>query len=517
MFWDVLGNDGREALGACVKVYFLGGEDECLPPRFSPSTTFTLLDAKKDPEHRFSVIDIYDAVTSFNCANFDEKYSSDEKKVIQRYPEDRGPRSVKLKNRIEEQRFELTREYEEAKCRLQKYSLRQAERRVRECFMDLLQAEPVVFPIKEDGNQTYDVIDIYKMLIHFEKREFKNCGMFTSGFGNSSRARKDLEEEYLTVVNGMRTYSRSEAERRVKNCFSGTFPDYVDVFRTHRDKSGVTKSHQTSKNVEFKETCLKKQGNHSHFGMGIEQRWNASGFIVQDHFVITNGKFAKECLVCNEHKKIHISNGAIGDLPCEVAFFDAEKDLALLYCEDLKLNQNGIQPLQLSDYPLSIGDVTVSFGYPIQYSAEKAFVVNAKVISSTETSLGYALKVLAFPPDPGFCGSPALYRVNNKWKVVGVVRMAQPLGDKVSSVEREIIEKLGASGIPCTHDHNQAMSVDSLTLKLFDVLAACQPHDSYVLPGKYVIEFIAKAIRSYKGEGKEELSVIVAGAPWSVF
>ena len=153
----------------------------------------------------------------------------------------------------------------------------------------------------------------------------------------------------------------------------------------------------------------------------------------------------------------------------------------------------------------------------IPFNIEKAFVVNAKVISSTETSLGYALKLLAFPPDPGFCGSPILYRVNNKWKVVGVVRMAQPLGDKVSSVEREIIEKLATSGIPCTHDHNQAMSVDSLTLKLFDVLAACQPHDSYVLPGKYVIEFISKAICSYKGEGKDELSVIVAGAPWSVF
>ena len=512
MFWDVLCNDGREALGACVKVCFLGGEDECLPPRFSPSTTFTLLDAKKDPEHRFSVIDIYDAVASFNSANFDEKYSSDEKKLIQRYPEDRGLRSVKLKNRVEEHRFELTKEYEEAKCRLPKYSLRQAERRVRECFMDLLQAEPVVFPSKEDGNQTYDVIDIYKMLIHFEKRELKNCG-----FTSSSRAKKDLEEEYLTVVDGMRTYSRNEAERRVKNCFAGTFPDYVDVFRTHREKTGFTKSHQTSKNVEFKKACLKKQGNHSHFGKFIEQRWNSSGFIVQNHFVITNSILAKESLVCNEHKKIHISNGAIGNLPCEVAFFDAEKDLALLYCQDLKLNQNGIQPLQLSDCPLSKGDITVSFGYPIQYSAEKAFVVNAEVTSSTETSLGYALKLLAFPPDPGFCGSPILYRVNSKWNVVGVVRMAQPLGDKVSSVEREIIEKLGASGIPCTHDHNQAMSVDSLTLKLFDVLAACQPHDSYVLPGKYVIEFIAKAIRSYKGEGKDELSVIVAGAPWNVF
>ena len=503
MFWDVLGNDGREALGACVKVYFL---PECCPVRFSPHD---------DPEHRFSIVDVYDAFSSFNCAHFHEEYSSDEEKLIQKYPEERGPRYVKLKNRIDEHRFELAKEYEEAKCGLPKYSRRQAERRVRECFMDSLQAEPVVFPIKEDGsgvvntNQTYDVIDIYKRLIHIEKRELKTCGMFTSG----SRAKTDLEEEYLTVVNGMRTYSRNEAERRVKSCFAGTFPDDVDVFRTQRDKSGITKSDQTSKNVEFKKTCLKKQGNHSHFGTGIEQRWNASGFIVQDHFVITNSKFAKECVVCNGHKKIHISNEAIGDLPCVVAFFDAEKDLALLYCQDLKLNQNGIQPLQLSDCPLSKGDVTVSFGYPIQYSAEKAFVVNAEVTSSTETSLGYALKLLAFPPDPGFCGSPILHRVNSKWNVVGVVGMAQPLGDKVSSVEKKIIEKSGASGIPCTHDHNQAMSVDSLTLKLFDVLAACQPHDSYVLPGKYVIEFIAKAIRSYKGEGKEELSVIVAGAP----
>lgn len=237
----------------------------------------------------------------------------------------------------------------------------------------------------------------------------------------------------------------------------------------------------------------------------VELRGNGSGFIFEDHFVITSSKFGDERVLFCEQRKIHI-NAVIGKLSCEVAFVDVGKDLALLYCQDLKLDQNGIKPLQLSDFSLLTDKKqTVSFGYPRPYPSEKAFVVNAPVCGSIETPLGYTLMTLQLPLDLGFCGSAILYKVNGKWSVVGVVRTKEPFGEYISFDERQIIERLWASSIPCTYDHNQTSSVDALAFKLINVLAACQNRNLHVLPGKYVIDFISKGIDIFLGRGKEAI------------
>ena len=238
----------------------------------------------------------------------------------------------------------------------------------------------------------------------------------------------------------------------------------------------------------------------------VEQRGNGSGFIFKDHFVITSSKFGDERVLFCEQRKIHISNAVIGKLSCEVAFVDVGKDLALLYCQDLKLDQNGIKPLQLSDFPLLTDKKqTVSFGYPRPYPSEKAFVVNAPVCGSVETPLGYTLMTLQLPLDLGFCGSPILYKVNGKWSVVGVVRTKEPFGEYISFDEQQIIEKLCACSNPCKYDHNQTSSIDALAFRLINVLAACQTCNLYVLPGKYVIDFISKGIDVFLGRGKEAI------------
>lgn len=445
----------------------------------------------------YNIFDIRQAVQLF-----------DKKKLIQKYPEDKDPEYDELKKLIEEYNFKVNEEYTEAKCRLPRYSHSEAERKVWECFQDLLKWEATIFPIEENEsgaasiNESHDILDILKRVTHFEECEFENSNIVPYMIDK-------LAMEYLRAVHSQRIYSRDEAEHRVKDCFAGTFPDHVDLFLTGRDKYGIPKSHQTSKSVECKEACFlsdEQQDYWNLFKKVVEQRGNGSGFIFKDHFVITSSKFGDERVLFCEQRKIHISNAVIGKLSCEVAFVDVGKDLALLYCQDLKLNQSGIKPLQLSDFPLLTDrKQTVSFGYPRPYPSEKAFVVNAPVCGSIETPLGYTLMTLQLPLDLGFCGSPILYKVNGKWSVVGVVRTKEPFGEYISFDERQIIEKLCASSNPCKYDHNQTSSIDALAFRLINVLAACQTCNLYVLPGKYVIDFISKGIDIFLGRGKEAI------------
>ena len=445
----------------------------------------------------YNIFDIRQAVQLF-----------DKKKLIQKYPEDKDPEYDELKKLIEEYNFKVNEEYTEAKCRLPRYSHSEAERKVRECFQDLLKWQATIFPIEENESgaasisESHDILDILKRVTHFEECEFENSSIVPYMIDK-------LAMEYLRAVHSQRIYSRDEAEHRVKDCFAGTFPDHVDLFLTGRDKYGIPKSHQTSKSVECKEACFlsdEQQDYWNLFKKVVEQRGNGSGFIFKDHFVITSSKFGDERVLFCEQRKIHISNAVIGKLSCEVAFVDVGKDLALLYCQDLKLDQNGIKPLQLSDFPLLTDrKQTVSFGYPRPYPSEKAFVVNAPVCGSIETPLGYTLMTLQLPLDLGFCGSPILYKVNGKWSVVGVVRTKEPFGEYISFDERQIIEKLCASSNPCKYDHNQTSSIDALAFRLINVLAACQTCNLYVLPGKYVIDFISRGIDIFLGRGKEAI------------
>ena len=445
----------------------------------------------------YNIFDIRQAVQLF-----------DKKRLIQKYPEDKDPEYDELKKLIEEYNFKVNEEYTEAKCRLPRYSHSEAERKVRECFQDLLKWQATIFPIEENEsgaasiNESHDILDILKRVTHFEECEFENSSIVPYMIDK-------LAMEYLRAVHSQRIYSRDEAEHRVKDCFAGTFPDHVDLFLTGRDNYGIPKSHQTSKSVECKEACFlsdEQQDYWNLFKKVVEQRGNGSGFIFKDHFVITSSKFGDERVLFCDQGKIHISNAVIGKLSCEVAFVDVGKDLALLYCQDLKLNQSGIKPLQLSDFPLLTDrKQTVSFGYPRPYPSEKAFVVNAPVCGSIETPLGYTLMTLQLPLDLGFCGSPIRYKVNGKWSVVGVVRTKEPFGEYISFDERQIIEKLCASSNPCKYDHNQTSSIDALAFKLINVLAACQQCNLHVLPGKYVIDFISKGIDIFLGRGKEAI------------
>ena len=98
---------------------------------------------------------------------------------------------------------------------------------------------------------------------------------------------------------------------------------------------------------------------------------HGSGFIIHDHFIVTN-KHVIVDVANDKTKEICISNAAIGELNCEVIEDDGLKDLALLYCNNLNLKQNGVCPLQLSDQPLLTGMQIFSFGYPMSHKGKKS-------------------------------------------------------------------------------------------------------------------------------------------------
>ncbi|KAJ7388115.1 hypothetical protein OS493_039743 [Desmophyllum pertusum] len=231
----------------------------------------------------------------------------------------------------------------------------------------------------------------------------------------------------------------------------------------------------------------------------------------------------------NETKNyaIRISNAAIDDLPCKVAHYDPGKDLALLYCPELNVEQSGICPLQLSNQLLLPGMSIFSFGYPISHTGETALFLNGNVSGSKKTLAGHSMVVLNCALNSGNSGGPILCWVNGQLKVVGVATQKH-FKEILSFEEIDTIEKIRKSlethTIPDALRDYQYHLPDScrtalpscrdsmflLTLKLYDAFEThTQFNLSNALPGRLVVEFIENSISEYTGEDKEELAEIV--------
>ena len=359
---------------------------------------------------RFNIFDIRQTLKYF-----------DEKKRIQKYPEDEGPGAHDLKEMIEVHSEGVKQEYQEAKCSLPRYSPEEAESIVRACFARTartLQDKGTIFPVKEDErgeaefHQTYDIVDIHKMVLHFDQKE-EQCGYSVKDTSDVKVHRDFVRKEYQEAKRKLHGYSRGEAERRVRDCFAGCFLEDTDVFPFREDNGGIPKIYQTYdifdvkkavnqfdvKNLydkyidkndpDFKTQKLKVDQQRDE----IEREYadatqkveidHGSGFIIHDHFIITD-KHVIDGALCDKTKEIFVSNEAIGKLPCEVIHYDAGNDLALLYCKELNLTQNGICPMQLSSQPLLSGMQIFSLGYPVSHTDERALFVNGHVSGSKE-------------------------------------------------------------------------------------------------------------------------------------
>ena len=518
---------------------------------------------------RFNIFDIGQTLKYF-----------DEKKRIQKYPEDEGPGAYDLKKMIEVHSLGVKQEYQEAKCSLPRYSPAKAESIVRACFgrtARTLQDKGVIFPVKEDErgevefHQTYDIFDIHKMVLHFDQKEEQygysvNDILETESLEQANDTsdinahRDSVRKEYQEAKRKLHGYSPGEAERRVRDCFAGCFLEDTVVFPFREDNGGIPKIYQTYDIFDVKKAVDQFDGkklydryideNNPGFktqNLTVDQQRDkiereyadatqkveiehGSGFIIHDHFIITN-KHVIEDALCDKTKEICVSNEAIGELPCEVIHCDAGKDLALLYCKELNLTQNGICPMQLSSQPLLSGMQIFSLGYPMSHTDERALFVNGHVSGSKKTLSGHTMTVLNCALNSGSSGGPVLCWVNGQLKVVGVATQKH-FKEILTFEEREKIEKIRESlqtrtisSVP--DDAIKHASLDRehvynprpdpcqtpmflLTLKLYDALEThSQFNLSNALPGHCVVEFIKEITRKYTGRGKEELFDVV--------
>ena len=268
----------------------------------------------------------------YNIFDIDKAlHDLDEKKLLQKYPEDEGAGCDELKKSIDASRCGVEKEYQEAKHVLREYSKSEVEQRVRDCFASTSALETrlsEIFPTREDearepkDNQTYDIFDIHKVVQFFNQNV--NLETLPLGYSKPSELVK-LEKGVLAqrdaISKQLHKYSRNEAERRVRECFAGTHPYDTDIFSTKEEKDGIPKTQQTYDIFEIKNAI-------DHFDVKkfrdkylddpnskcknedvdkeraeIEEEYaeatkmveieHGSGFIIHDHFIITNNTSLK--------------------------------------------------------------------------------------------------------------------------------------------------------------------------------------------------------------------------------
>ena len=394
--------------------------------------------------------------------------------LFEKYPSD-GPGSAELKELIDAHRTCLEKEYREDKLNKQRYTLSEAERRVRDCFAGSFVCDYTnIFPSKatDEGtlriDQTYDIFDIQKAIQYFDSK--KLVDKYPEEEGPGADEKKKVDEE---------------------------------------------------------RACIKQEYDEATAFVEVE---HGSGFIIQDHFIITNKHVIQLALNDESHiTQVLISNAALGDvgLPCEVAHYDAGKDLALLYCPDLKINQT--QPLQFSDQPLLPGMQILSFGFPVSHTGDTALFVNGYVSGSKKMLQGHTMAVLNCPLNSGNSGGPVLCWVEGQLKVVGVATQKH-FKNILTPNEQVTIEQIRKMLQTCVIPEDSELSeaakfyfgpagdlpllgktaVYSLTLKLYDALEThSQFNLSNALPGDQVIDFVKMSIEKYQGDCKDELVKVV--------
>ena len=499
----------------------------------------------------FSIIHIYDVVCKWKTADSE---------IFKKFMDEEGPGTYEQKVLVEEHISVMEKEYRNARRSLKQYSKDEAEKRVTDCLPDDPSLDKSKFLIQGggrcDGNiyKTYDIFDIVNGV---------NSLYCIFQIESSLQLKKEIYcsvlEDYESAINNLCKYPRSVAERYVKDCLPGNFVGDTDIF-PNKDEEYGPKTEQTYDIFDIKHSIeyfderklLKKyeetreEINHrineerekikEEYAKAIEkvEIEHGSGFIINDHFVITN----KHVIDDAEDKTIFICNASIGELSCKVAYTDIKKDLALLYCQGLDIKQNRVAPLGLSNEPLLPGMQVFSFGYPMSHTGETALFVNGHVSGFKETYSDYlpSLVVLNLSLNSGNSGGPILCWSGNQLKVLGVATQKH-FKEILTLEEREKIEQIrksmelnyisDISDEEITHSHPNVLLIvcrqaptsrpdprqipmNLLTLKLYDALEThSQFNLSNAVPGDDVIKFIEEAFKKCEGKHKDELDEVV--------
>lgn len=510
----------------------------------------------------YSIFDIRDALARYDKDVAVDKYPNEEHTQV----EAESYLSA-LRESIDEQRKAVEEEYKEAikECRTKQdlitYNAKQAQRRVKGCHKSFKKTncKAVLRENLPKNGGPYLIFHIRDTCVQCED-------LFTMQI--ISDPRKKVEEEYQKAISscGQQRYSRDQAERKVRNCFVGSFPgdaailpikgnppkerylisDIVEAVDYYDQKILVDKypaewemksDERETKIAEVNKcrTDIEKEHEEGNTSKEIE---NGSGFIIHSHFIITSAHVVSD-VIPNAHavtdKKsdegVFIYNQIIkSKLRCEVIHSEENNciDLAILLCKDLDIKK--IKPLQLSDQTPLPGMSIFSFGYPFFHTGEKALLATGYVSGSDEP-FGQEnilpLVVLNLPLNHGNSGGPLLHRVDNEVKVVGVVAKKQ-IKDILKPEEImticKIEESLQTSSITDLKDckikgaekvREKGAKPDLcqtplnlLTLKLYKALEThCQFVSSKAIPQETLRAFLVDccpAADNYKKEHKEE-------------
>ena len=302
---------------------------------------------------RHSIIDIFNTVKAID----------DEGKLL-RYPEDKGDGSKELKDAIEANWDELTKEYEDAmenSCRQRKYSRSGAERRVRDCFAGTLREDTDIFPnVRNSREATFNIFDIKSAIDNFDK--------------------KKLIDKYPKPGQG-----EDETRKNVDDQRAGILTEYEETIKL------ATISYGT-------------------------------GFLIGNGLAITNEHVIRRHLNDKERYGLFVSNELIHCLPTEVVFVDDKNDLALLHCPNLNLNDTEIGSFNLCGVDLLVGQSVFCFGYPHTHRGETALFVEGKVAGYKKELHKEPLVTLNCSLRSGCSGGPVMRRIKGQIVVLGVVR-----------------------------------------------------------------------------------------------
>ena len=467
---DVLGDDGRKALNACVRVrtYCVAQLQEydrqtalerlsgCYGgpfPRgfgswllFDPLKIYDVRNGHNISEvKRYSINVIYDALLNF-----------DKMKYVEKYPNKEDPRREYLIATIDKRRDNVSREIEEAEGNpygQRKYSWIVAQRIVRDCFAGNFAGD--VGLLKQKFGERHSIIDIFNTVkaIDDEGKLLR----YPEDKGDGSKELKDaieanwdeLTKEYEDAMENscrQRKYSRSGAERRVRDCFAGTLREDTDIFPNVRNSREATFNIFDIKSAidNFDEKKLldkypkpgqgedEKRKNVDDQRAGILTEYEktiklvtisyGTGFLIGNGLAITNEHVIRRHLNDKERYGLFVSNELIHCLPTEVVFVDDKNDLALLHCPNLNLNDTEIGSFNLCGVDLLVGQSVFCFGYPHTHRGETALFVEGKVAGYKKELHKEPLVTLNCSLRSGCSGGPVMRRIKGQIVVLGVVK-----------------------------------------------------------------------------------------------
>jgi len=542
---DVLGDGGRKALDACVKVKIVCKPEIQEYDRNSALERILSCYAGSIPKglYQWSVFDpltLFDIRGGHNVSKMKRSYTIkeiynalinfDEVKYVQKYP--KGPGSAEKRELIDKRREDVKKEHKEASnnpAGRQEYSLVVAQRRVKDCFAGNFAGDSPVLE-RKPNNEPYRIDEIYQAVvrIHKEGRLLRYDGENLLKQLIDENWNDLIKEHNEALKSGdatKREYSWSEAEHRVRHCFAGTLLDDTDIFPTtkasydifdintaieHFDTKKLIDKYpkpgsgydEEKEEVDTRRVLMKTEYDEATTMVEVE---HGSGFIIHDHSIITNEHVIKTYLDDKRKYEIHISNAVINDLPCTDAHYDSKKDLALLYCRDLNLKECGIHPLQLSSQPLSTGRKMFCFGYPVNHTGETALFVEGTVSGFKKTLFGEPLMVLNCSLCSGNSGGPVLCRTKGEIKVVGVVKQKHTkeilTPAEVTAIVEHSVDDVTKT-LPTAYDSSSEVAqtlVDGLSLRLHKALMSTHSPFNFgdALPGSLIIEFMADCDKRY--------------------